>query len=107
HEVAGAGDRLAPFSCVLLAPVAGGDQEHHVLGRLRAVAREHLGALLAGPAAGQPQFQQPPGAEQAWGAEALFQRTPGEIPPVGVTQIDVRGRTSVCDYMVIASGTST
>ena len=30
-----------------------------------------------------------------------------ELKAKDVTQIDVRGRTSVCDYMVIASGTST
>ena len=30
-----------------------------------------------------------------------------ELKAVDVTEIDVRGKTSVCDYMVIASGTST
>ena len=30
-----------------------------------------------------------------------------ELKAKDVTEIDVRGRTSVCDYMVIASGTST
>lgn len=30
-----------------------------------------------------------------------------EIKAVDVVEIDVRGKTSVCDYMVIASGTST
>ena len=30
-----------------------------------------------------------------------------ELKAVDVTEIDVRGRTSVCDFMVIASGTST
>jgi ribosome-associated protein len=30
-----------------------------------------------------------------------------EIKAVDVAEIDVRGKTSVCDYMVIASGTST
>ena len=31
----------------------------------------------------------------------------GELKAKDVIEIDVRGRTSVCDYMVIASGTST
>ena len=31
----------------------------------------------------------------------------GELKARDVIEIDVRGRTSVCDYMVIASGTST
>ncbi len=30
-----------------------------------------------------------------------------ELKAVDVVEIDVRGKTSVCDYMVIASGTST
>jgi ribosome-associated protein len=30
-----------------------------------------------------------------------------ELKSVDVVEIDVRGKTSVCDYMVIASGTST
>ncbi|MGY0611631.1 MULTISPECIES: ribosome silencing factor [unclassified Luteimonas] len=30
-----------------------------------------------------------------------------ELKAVDVTEIDVRGKTSVCDYMVVASGTST
>ena len=29
-----------------------------------------------------------------------------ELKAVDVTEIDVRGKTSVCDYMVVASGTS-
>ncbi|HST45906.1 MAG TPA: ribosome silencing factor [Luteimonas sp.] len=31
----------------------------------------------------------------------------GELKAVDVVEIDVRGKTSVCDYMVVASGTST
>ena len=31
----------------------------------------------------------------------------GELKAKDIIEIDVRGRTSVCDYMVIASGTST
>ncbi|RZA18408.1 MAG: ribosome silencing factor [Lysobacteraceae bacterium] len=31
----------------------------------------------------------------------------GELKAKDVTQIDVRGKSSVCDFMVIASGTST
>ena len=31
----------------------------------------------------------------------------GELKAKDVVEIDVRGKTSVCDYMVIASGTST
>ncbi|MEN1940290.1 ribosome silencing factor [Luteimonas sp. MJ246] len=30
-----------------------------------------------------------------------------ELKAVDVTEIDVRGKTSVCDFMVVASGTST
>ena len=46
----------------------------------------------------------PPPAEVLLGS---IHAAVGDLKAKDVTEIDVRGRTSVCDYMVIASGTST